>query len=286
MRAFTEHPRDWAGNRYVYPVISRRSRGLSIGINLNPDGACNFDCVYCQVDRTGPARPGQVDLVLLKRELDEMLGWAVDGSLFTHPQFASVPADLHRVNDIAFSGDGEPTAVPVFAEAVKVAADLKRARRQEGVKIVLITNACYLTRPKVMSGLEIMDAANGEIWAKLDAGTQDHFKRVNRSTFTLAHVVENIIHAARARPLWIQSLWMGLDDTPPPPGEVLAFVERLMEILRGGGRLSGVQVYTVARQPAESFVAPLQDEEVEDIARTVESATGLAVARYYGAGTG
>ncbi len=51
---FTQHSRSWQSNRYVYPVISRRSKGLSIGVNLNPDKVCNFDCVYCCVDRTHP----------------------------------------------------------------------------------------------------------------------------------------------------------------------------------------------------------------------------------------
>ena len=93
--AFGQHPRDWAGNRYVYPVISRRSGGLSIGINLNPDTACNFRCIYCQVDRSRAPTAPEIDLDVLRRELDRMLGWAADGSLFGHPQFADVPADLH-----------------------------------------------------------------------------------------------------------------------------------------------------------------------------------------------
>src|ERR1041384_5902109 len=51
---FTQHSRSWRENRYVYPVVSRRSKGLSIGVNLNPDKVCNFDCIYCCVDRKTP----------------------------------------------------------------------------------------------------------------------------------------------------------------------------------------------------------------------------------------
>ncbi|MBM3871597.1 MAG: radical SAM protein, partial [Verrucomicrobia bacterium] len=40
-----DHTRIYRDFTYVYPVISRRSGGLSIGINLNPDKKCNFDCV-------------------------------------------------------------------------------------------------------------------------------------------------------------------------------------------------------------------------------------------------
>ena len=49
------HERSFEANRFVYPVLSRRAGGLSVGINLNPDKICNFDCIYCQVDRVSPA---------------------------------------------------------------------------------------------------------------------------------------------------------------------------------------------------------------------------------------
>ena len=50
-RLHTQHQRSFEWNRFVYPVLSRRSKGLSVGVNLNPDKICNFDCIYCQVDR-------------------------------------------------------------------------------------------------------------------------------------------------------------------------------------------------------------------------------------------
>src|SRR5208337_2924275 len=81
---FQTHSRSFEDNRFVYAVVSRRSGGLSIGVNLNPEKSCNFDCVYCQVDRTvrgGPAlRKG--DLPQLAAELDEMVELAVSGRLF------------------------------------------------------------------------------------------------------------------------------------------------------------------------------------------------------------
>jgi len=121
---FTQHSRSWQQNRYVYPVISRRSKGLSIGVNLNPDKACNFDCVYCCVDRTTPATVRRVDLAILREELDHMIGLAASGELFEQPPFDQTPAQLRRVNDVAFSGDGEPTSYAQFPEAGRMAAEL------------------------------------------------------------------------------------------------------------------------------------------------------------------
>jgi hypothetical protein len=71
--AWRRHERGWADNRYVYAVVSRRSGGLSVGVNLNPDKGCNFDCIYCQVDRTIPPVVRTVDLDRLATELDLVL---------------------------------------------------------------------------------------------------------------------------------------------------------------------------------------------------------------------
>ncbi|MCH8853818.1 MAG: radical SAM protein, partial [Planctomycetes bacterium] len=79
---YADHSRNWKENRYVYPVISRRSHGLSIGVNLNPDKACNFDCVYCQVDRAVPGKFRSVDLNVLRIELEHMIRMTLDQTLF------------------------------------------------------------------------------------------------------------------------------------------------------------------------------------------------------------
>jgi wyosine [tRNA(Phe)-imidazoG37] synthetase (radical SAM superfamily) len=280
---FAHHPRDWRDNLYVYPVISRRSRGLSIGVNLNPDTACNFDCIYCQVDRTAPVKVRDVDLDVLAVELDHMLGLAAGGSIFDEPQFGAVPPELRRVNDIAFSGDGEPTTCPVFADAVRLAADLKHQRGMGNVRMVLITDACYLTKPAVKRGLRTMDQSNGEVWAKLDAGTQAYYELVNRPNYPLAHVMSEIIATARERPIRIQSLFMRVNGEPPPSAEIDAFVERLHEILAADGKIIEVQVYTVARRPAEAYVGALSDAQVDAIVEQVRSATGLTANAYYSA---
>src|ERR1700748_2731338 len=112
---FREHPRSFETNRFVYPVVSRRSGGISIGINLNPDKVCNFDCIYCQVDRTKAPQEYFVGLPKLLSELESILrGLAPDGELWREPEFAHLPAEKRHVADIAFSGDGEPTAFKNF----------------------------------------------------------------------------------------------------------------------------------------------------------------------------
>ncbi|MCC7290497.1 MAG: hypothetical protein IT449_00385 [Phycisphaerales bacterium] len=282
LRQFAFHPRDWRRNLYVYPVVSRRSGGVSVGVNLNPDKACNFDCIYCQVDRSTPPRVRDVDLHGLRTELRAMLDCVRCGSLFQEPEFADLPEALRSLRDIAFSGDGEPTTCKVFAEAVRVAADLKRELNLPEVKLVLITDAAYLSRPAVEAGLAVMDEAGGEIWAKLDAGTQGYYERINRPNVSLEHVVGEIAAAARRRPVVIQSLFMRVDGAGPDEPEITAYVDRLEAIVRAGGRIDRVQVYTVARRPAERSVTPLSPAEVDHVAARVAGETGLRVEAYYG----
>jgi len=170
-------------------------------VNLNPDTACNFDCVYCQVDRSQTPRVRDVIPERVRDELVALFDAARIGALFDDPALAGVPDALRRINDIAFSGDGEPTTCRRFAECVDIAASVRRDAGLADVKIVLITDACYLTKPDVVAGLEIMDRNNGEIWAKLDAGTEEYYRRVNRPNHPLSHVLDNITAAARVRPL-------------------------------------------------------------------------------------
>lgn len=280
--AYRDHDRHWRNNAYCYPVVSRRSKGLSIGVNLNPDKACNFDCIYCQVDRTTPPTIRKVDLAVVRRELADLLDRATDGSLFTEPPFDAVPADQRVVRDIAFSGDGEPTTYPHFDDAVALAAELKSDRKLDDAKLVLITDACYLKKPVVRRGLDIMDANNGEIWAKLDAGTEDYYQRVNRPNYPLAHVLDNILDAARVRPLVIQSLWMRVHGEPPPDEEVRAFCARINEMMAQGAAFKLIQVYTIARQTTEAYATPLTVAELSHLGELIRRETTVEIELYAG----
>jgi wyosine [tRNA(Phe)-imidazoG37] synthetase (radical SAM superfamily) len=279
---YADHGRIYRENKFVYPVLSRRSGGISIGVNLNPDKVCNFDCIYCQVDRRSEAETRFVEMDRLWDELDAMLEFVSSGRIYEDAKFASVPEPLRRLNDIAFSGDGEPTTYRNFDEIIAGAAELKRRRGLGDVKLVLITNATMFHRPAVERGLEILDANNGEIWAKLETGTDEYYQLVERTKIPFRQVLDNIATAARKRPLVIQSLFMRIHGEAPPAAEIDAFCDRLSEIVTTGGSIKSVQVYTVARQPAEGFVEPIANAQLDAIGRTVREHTGLPVAVYYG----
>jgi wyosine [tRNA(Phe)-imidazoG37] synthetase (radical SAM superfamily) len=279
----TQHARRFEQNRFVYPVLSRRSEGISIGVNLNPDKVCNFDCIYCQVDRTTQSETRFVGTEQLLSELEATLQFAASGEIFQHEKFRHTPPEFRRLNDIAFSGDGEPTTYKNFDEIIAACADVKCRLGLDAVKMVLITNASVFHRTHVQRGLAILDANNGEIWAKLEAGTEEYFKLVDRTPIPFQQILDNITAAAKVRPLVIQSLFMRVAGEPPSAAELSAFCDRLCEIQSAGGKLKLVQVYTVARKPAESYVQPLADSEVDTIVSLVERSTGITAKAYYGA---
>jgi wyosine [tRNA(Phe)-imidazoG37] synthetase (radical SAM superfamily) len=222
------------------------------------------------------------DLVVAEEELRDMLEMIRSGEIAQHEPFKSVPRDLLRLNDIALSGDAEPTTLPNFAETISIMARVK----PKDAKIVLITDAGGLDRSDVKRGLEIMDANNGEVWAKLDAGMEDYFKLINRTKIPFARILKNIAQTAKVRPIVIQSLFLKIRGEGPSTEEIGEYCRRLREI----GNIKLVQVYTIARKaltvvdgvPAWQFLSALSNEEVDAIAERVRNEAGVKAEGFYG----
>ena len=271
---YRSHPRTWREFKYCYPVVSRRSRGLSLGVNLNPDQACNFDCVYCSVDRSLPSAVRSVDETELERELGVLLDLATSGAIWREEPFDRTPDALRRLNDLAFSGDGEPTSYAGFARMLALAQRLL-ATRGVDARIVVITNATLFGKAGVREALLGLRAQD-EVWAKLDAGSEDWYLAVDRSDVPLARVLGNLRDLGRLRPLVIQSLWCRLHGEAPPAHELDAWAGRLQWLLDEGAQIDRVQVYTTARQTTEAWATALTAGELEGIAQRVRG-VGLGV---------
>jgi wyosine [tRNA(Phe)-imidazoG37] synthetase (radical SAM superfamily) len=268
-----DHRRELDLNRYVYAVVSRRARGLSIGVNLNPDKVCNFGCPYCQVDRTTPGGRARVDVAKLAAELEHLLRRAA-GDLWKEPPFDTVAPGMRRVADIAVAGDGEPTTPPEFPAAAREAR-AARDRLAPGVPLRLLTNATLFHRDRVRAALAEFD----ELWCKLDAGTEAYFQAVDGTRLPLRRILDNLLLVARERPIVVQSLFLTLDGVGPDDSEIGAWVGRLREVVDRGGRIDHVQVYTVARTPSDPRCGPLDGDRLEAIAAAARAA-GLAAAVY------
>jgi wyosine [tRNA(Phe)-imidazoG37] synthetase (radical SAM superfamily) len=266
-------PREFLNNRFVYVVISSRARGLSIGVNLNPDKACNFDCAYCEVNRDAPSSEPALDVEVMANELQHTLALAQAGQLRTLPACRKVPEELLQLRHVTLSGDGEPTLCPNFVEAVHAVVHV-RALGEFPFKMVLITNATGLALPPVQQGLTFFTAQD-EVWAKLDAGTQAYMNRVNQPECSLEKVLANILLVARQRPVIIQSLFPLLNGQEPPAEEIEQYVQRLRELKDGGARIPLVQIYSATRPTPHSEIGHLPLKSLSRIAHAVRSATGL-----------
>lgn len=246
------HDRDAAGLTYVYPVLSRRAGGVSVGINLNVNNACNWRCIYCQVPGLSRGAPPPVDLGLLETELRGMLTDIVHGDFMLR----RVPEALRRLNDIALSGNGEPTSAGEFPAVVDLIGRLLGEFGLLGhIKVVLISNGSLMHRAAVQAGLRRLAELGGEVWFKLDRATAAGLRAVNQTETTPAKVLENLVRCARACPTWIQTCVFSLDGAPPPEPEIAAYLDMLRQARVDGAHLLGVLLYGLAR-PSTQPEAP------------------------------
>jgi wyosine [tRNA(Phe)-imidazoG37] synthetase (radical SAM superfamily) len=266
-----DHSRDSAGLTYIYPVISRRAGGVSVGINLNTNNACNWRCIYCQVPdlRRGSAPP--VDLSLLEKELREFLHELLHGSFMRE----QVPPEARRLNDIALSGNGEPTSAAEFEQVIELIGGILNEFGLAGqIKLILITNGSLMHRPNVRRGLRKMAPLKGEVWFKLDSATPEGRWRINHSRQKPETVMANLHTAASLCPTWIQSAVFALDNHPPDANERKAYLEFLSRCLKHGTPLKGVMLYGLARpsqQPEARRLTSLPPSWVDDFAAEIRS---------------
>jgi len=274
-----EHPRDYPGFRYLYPVLSRRRGGLSLGVNLNPDKACTFKCVYCQVDRSTPGREGGVDPAVVRAELERFCSLAAAGRLGELPGFGDGAGPSARLLDVSFSGDGEPTTDRSFPELADAALECV-ARHELGVPVIVFTNASVAGEPRVLAALHRVLAAGGAVWAKLDAGSDETLRRVAGTAVSVQRIVENLIAIARPGPLTVQTLMCRDAAGPIRIDEVRAIAARLEEIADAGGNVDLVQVHTVARPTPDPAVRALTPAELEERAAVLREEQPFPVQVY------
>ena len=274
MLTIVDHRRDSAGLLYVYPVISRRAGGVSIGINLNTNNACNWACLYCQVENLTRGGPPPIDLDRLESELKGFLEDALHGDFMQR----QVPPEARHLMDIAFSGNGEPTSAPEFAEAVeRVAAVLDGFGLCGKLMLRLITNGSLLHRPDVQRGIKRLGELGGEVWFKLDrAGAADaaEINGVPQQVEKIAHQLEI---CASLAPTWIQTCWFALDGVAPSKSAREAYCTLLQPLAR---QLAGIHLYGLARpsmQAAAPRLSRLAAEELTAFADEVHEKTGIRV---------
>ncbi|MFT5050303.1 MAG: wyosine [tRNA(Phe)-imidazoG37] synthetase (radical SAM superfamily) [Chlamydiales bacterium] len=277
MRLSTKkHDRDAAGFLYVYPVVSRRAQGVSIGVNLNPNNACNWRCAYCQVPNLERGASPEIDLDRLRDELTLMLEDVVQGDFMQR----EVPEGSRRLNDIALSGNGEPTTSKQFDDVLAVIETvLEKIGILGEVRVVLITNGSLIQRDVVQNGLARMARMHGEVWFKLDSATPEGVRRMNDSDLAPERVETNLRRAAELCRTKIQTCVLAYDGEAPSEAEQQAYLDFLERQVQAKVPLHGVLLYGLERQshqPEAARISKLGPEWLAAFARRIEQ-TGLEV---------
>jgi len=271
----SDHSRDAVGLRYVYPVVSRRAGGVSVGINLNPNSKCNWRCIYCQVPGLGRGNAPKIDLALLRAELHGFLSELLSGDFMQR----RVPEDARRLADIAISGNGEPTSARAFPEVVEAIGEAMAEFDLAGtVKLTLITNGSLAGRDYVQRGLALLGANGGETWFKFDRAVPATRRFVNGTALANEKIAENLRAVAMLCPTWLQTCVFALDGEPPGRAECDAYLAFLRGVLPGVP-LRGVLLYGLARpsmQPEARRLSRLPAAWLEAFAAEIRK-TGIAV---------
>ncbi len=271
------HDRDAAGLEYVYPVVSRRAGGVSVGINLNPNNACNWHCAYCQVPDLVRGPAPEIDIARLELELDSLLDTILNGDFMER----RVPAGDRRLRDIAFSGNGEPTSCRRFDEIVALTGRVMARHGLAGrLPLVLITNGSGVRRPAVRRGLGALAGLGGEAWIKIDSATRDGIARINGIHLEPERLARQIEVCARTCPSWLQTCLMQWDGAPPTESEQAAWLALVGGLVERGTPLRGVRLYGLARpsQQAEAVhIERLDPAWLEAFAERIRARTGLTV---------
>ena len=274
MLTIEDHRRDRAGLRYVYPVVSRRAGGVSVGINLNVNNACNWACLYCQVENLTRGGPPAIDLDLLESELAGFLDDALHGDFMQR----QVAESERRLVDVAFSGNGEPTSADEFPDAVRI---VRRVLEQYGlagkIPLRLITNGSLLYRQRVQEGIRLIGETPGEIWFKIDRASAAGIAEVNQVPGDADRVQRNLRLCCGLAPTWVQTCWFAIDGKAPDLAERDAYCALLAPL---ASELAGIHLYGLARpslQPAAPRLSRIADQELKNFAQEVEKKTGIRV---------
>jgi wyosine [tRNA(Phe)-imidazoG37] synthetase (radical SAM superfamily) len=259
-----DHSRELSGLKYIYSVISRRAGGLSIGVNLNVNNACNWQCIYCEIPNLTRGSPPPIELDVLEDELRFFLHEIIHGDYMEK----NVAIDDRHLKDIAFSGNGEPTSAEEFPQIILIVKKvLEEFNLLHKIKLRLITNGSLMHQSAVIKSVEMLKEINGEVWFKVDAATEENIQIINQVNLKRHQILERLKNCATACPTFVQTCVFTIDGKNPSEKDIDAYVELMNEIKSD---IEGVHIYGLARpslQPQAKRLERISEEVLESIAK-------------------
>ena len=259
-----DHSRELSGLKYIYSVISRRAGGLSIGVNLNVNNACNWQCIYCEIPNLTRGSPPPIELDVLEDELRFFLHEIIHGDYMEK----NVAIEDRHLKDIAFSGNGEPTSAEEFPQIILIVKKvLEEFDLLHKIKLRLITNGSLMHQSPVIKSVEMLKEINGEVWFKVDAVTEESIQIINQVNLKRHQILERLKNCATACPTFVQTCIFSIDGKNPSEKDIDAYVQLMSEIKSD---IQGVHIYGLARpslQPQAKRLGRISEEVLEGIAK-------------------
>ena len=263
-----DHSRELSGLKYIYSVISRRAGGLSIGVNLNVNNACNWQCIYCEIPNLTRGTPPPIELDVLEQELRFFLNEIIHGDYMEK----NVSLEDRHLKDIAFSGNGEPTSAEEFPEVISIVKKLlEEFNLLHKIKIRLITNGSLMHQASVIKSVEMLKEMNGVVWFKVDAATEESIKTINQVNLKPHQILERLKNSANVCPTFVQTCIFSINGNGPSEKDINAYIELINEVK---SNIQGVHLYGLARpslQPQAKNLGRIDEEVLQDIAKELRS---------------
>lgn len=242
----------------IYGPVRSRRLNWSLGLNNLPFNykLCSFNCVYCQYGWT------PVCAIDVADRLDDF----PTVSDFSAELEAALRASRETINNITFSGNGEPTLHPRFEEMVDIARKLRDEYFPEA-RIGILSNSSTVAVDQVQRGLAKLDFRI----MKLDVGSEEAFRSINRPCPGVDY--QAIVHGLKSLAgVTLQAMFVAGKLQNSDDAAVSEWIERVGEI-----KPLTVQIYSLHRPPAASSLAEVPRERLEEIAARTEAATGVTV---------
>ena len=240
-----DHSRELSGLKYIYSVISRRAGGLSIGVNLNINNACNWQCIYCEIPNLTRGSPPPIELNVLEDELRFFLHEIIHGDYMEK----NVAIEDRHLKDIAFSGNGEPTSAEEFPQVILIVKKiLEEFNLLHKIKIRLITNGSLMHKESVLEGIQVLAKMNGEVWFKVDAGLEESTKVINQVNVKPQQAIDRLKRCSEICPTFVQTCIFTIDNKEPNNKEIDAYIKLIDSAKKS---IKGVHLYGIARPPMQ-----------------------------------
>ncbi len=227
--------------KHLFGPVNSRRLGLSQGIDLLPPKTCNFNCIYCEINKAPQLsceRGEHVPTETILAEIDTLL------------------QNKERVRDLdvfTITASGEPTL------HTGIGAIIRHIKDKTNKPVAILTNGSLLHLKEVRDDLFAADI----VMPSLDGARPESFRKVNRPAKCVADletIIDGIARFSRefSGEVWLEILLVkNINDGPEDIAALKNAIGRI--------RPARVQLNTVARPPYESFAKPLTSERMEAV---------------------